>query len=194
MKIKFLVFLFIFVLFLSFGFYFFIKTIKEVKEMEKESAIEIPKFEKKEVEEIKKLPLEQGKNEINFKIKNLKGREYSLKDFKGKNLFIVFWATWCRFCSMQLKEIQKIYEEFKNEEIEFLIISYESIPAIEKYVKKYGYTFPVYTQISELPPEFKISGIPATFILDKEGKIILKKEGYFNWAGLEGKEILRKII
>ena len=180
MKKNHLIFLAIFIIFLSFGLILFYKSLKEIKEVEKEIAFKPP-----EVEGKKEVKPQEGSD---FKFKNLEGKTFNLSDFKGKYVFMTFWATWRRFCAMELPEIQKLYENYKN--IEFIMLSPEEPEKVKSYINLYKYKFPVYIQISSTPSNFRTSGIPANFILDKEGKIILKKEGYFNWLSAEAKSFL----
>ncbi len=183
MKKNYIIFSLIFLIFFIFGIILFYKSIKEIKEVEKEIAFKPPEIEeKKEIETI----ADEG-----FKFKNLEGKIFDLKDFKGKYVFLTFWATWCRFCGMELPDIQKLYENYKN--IEFITISQEEIERVKNYIELNNYKFPAYIQISKTPSIFRTSGIPTNFILDKEGKVILKKEGYFNWLSEEGKNFLNSL-
>lgn len=175
-----------FVIFLTFGLILFYKSIKEIKEMEKETSFKPPSVEEKNKEEYKE--------EILFKFKNLKGETFTLNDFKGKIVFLTFWATWCGFCARELPSIQKIYEEYKNKGIEFITVSPEDPSKVQKYFEFYKYSFPAYIQISPTPDVFRSMGIPTNFILDREGKVILKKEGYFDWASSEGRSFLNSLL
>lgn len=179
-------FVIFFVLFLAFGLILFYKSIKEIKEMEKETSFKPPSVEEKSKEEYKE--------KVEFQFKNLKGETFTLNDFKGKIVFLTFWATWCGFCARELPSIQKIYEEYKNKGIEFITVSPEDPSKVERYIKYYNYTFPAYIQTSSTPPDFRTQGIPSNFILDREGKIILKKEGFFDWASPEGKNFLDSLL
>lgn len=180
MKKKIFIFAFIFFVFFFFGIYFFIKSIKEMKQMEEETPFKSPEIE--------------AKVEQEFKLIDLNGKEYTLKDFNGKIVFLTFWATWCRFCAMELPAIEKLYEELKGEEIEFILVSQEKKEKIFDYLKKYGYKFPAYIQVGNLPVEFRTEGIPSNFIIDRDGKIIDKKVGYYDWSNKEAKEFLKSLL
>ena len=54
---------------------------------------------------------------IDFKLKDLDGKEVSLSDLKGKKVFLNFWATWCPPCKAEMPEIEKLYQETDAEEI-----------------------------------------------------------------------------
>lgn len=180
MKKKFFIFALIFFVFFFFGIYFFIKSLNEMKQMEEEIPFKSPEIE--------------DKFEKEFKLIDLNGKEYTLKNFNGKVIFLTFWATWCRFCAMELPAIQKLYEELKGERIEFILVSQEKREKISDYLNKYGYNFPAYTLSGNLPVEFRTEGIPANFIIDKNGKIIDKKVGYYDWSNKEAKGFLKSLL
>ncbi|WP_206872404.1 TlpA disulfide reductase family protein [Clostridium zeae] len=60
---------------------------------------------------------QNGDKAIDFKLKTLDGKEVSLSDLKGKNIFINFWATWCPYCVQEMPEIEKLYQETKNSDL-----------------------------------------------------------------------------
>ena len=80
------------------------------------------------------------------------GKEHSLADYKGKTIFLNFWATWCGPCRNEMPEIQKIYEETQQEEDSDLVILGIAAPGfgqegsqeeIEAFLEENGYTYPV---------------------------------------------------
>lgn len=185
MKNKHIIFAFIFLIFTIFGLLLFYKSIKEIKEAEKEISFKPPSIEADQPPNFK---------ENEFKFKTLDGKVFELNDFKGKVVFLTFWATWCRFCAMELPHIQKLYEEYKGKDIEFVALSAEGKEKVEKYINNFKYTFPAYIQLTPTPSIFKSEGIPVNFILDKEGKVKLKKEGYYNWLSEEAKNFLNSLL
>lgn len=190
MNKKFFVFAFIFFIFFSLGIFLFVKSLKEIKKIEEETSFKVPEIESKSEGEFKI----ESKTEGEFKLKDFNGKEYTLKNFNGKVVFLTFWATWCRSCAMELPTIQKLYDELKGEEIEFILVSQEKKEKISDYLKKYGYNFPAYIQVGNLPVEFRTEGIPTNFIIDKNGKIVDKKVGYYDWSNKEAKEFLKSLL
>lgn len=185
MKKNYIIFSGIFLLFFIFGLILFYKSIKEIKEVEKEMAFKPP-----EIEEKREIETFAGEK---FMFKDLEGKIFDLKDFKGKYVFLTFWATWCRFCGMELPQLEKIYPKYKDK-IEFILISNEEIEKVLNYKKRNNFNLPFYLQSGRIPQKFQTQGIPVNFILNEKGEIIKKVEGYFDWASEEGIEILNKII
>lgn len=114
------------------------------------------------------------------KLTNLKGESIDLKQFKGKVLFINFWATWCKPCVLEMPTIRKAMDSLKNENIEFLFASDESAEEIESFEKKYSFHFN-YFKANNIE-ELAIMVLPTTFIFDKNGKQVFSEAGYRDWS------------
>lgn len=114
-----------------------------------------------------------------IKLKDLNGKTVSLDDFKGKKVFLNFWATWCPPCKSEMPDIQKLYEENKN--ANFIIITVNTGDEKEKvidFMKSNNYTFNVLLDINnELASKYNIFSIPTSFFIDKDGTIIHKING-----------------
>ena len=99
------------------------------------------------------------------------GKFVRMSDFKGKVIFLNFWATWCPPCRGEMPSIQKLYDKTKKDGLVFICISNESEGTVYKFIKENGYTFPIYTYSGYIPQVYEYTGIPTTFIISKDGKI-----------------------
>jgi thiol-disulfide isomerase/thioredoxin len=130
-----------------------------------------------------------------MEFQDLKGNTIEVSSLKGKVIFLNLWATWCPPCVAEMPSIQKLYEKYKeNEEIAFLIVSNENPAPVEKFMKKKGYTFPVYLNKFRMPEAFATSSIPTTFVVSKDGKIVVKEVGASDWASESMFKIMDKLI
>lgn len=104
---------------------------------------------------------------------DLNGKVVELKDLRGKVVFIDFWATWCGPCRMEMPHIEKLYQELKGSgKIAFLGASNEEKNTITGFLKKSDYNFPiVQVKAEDAQGLFKVSSIPAGFVIDAEGII-----------------------
>ncbi len=101
-----------------------------------------------------------------------------LSALKGKVVLLDFWATWCGPCKMSMPSIQGLYTKFKDRGLEVIGIS-EDEPgpqvhaAIEATRKDLGVTYPtaLAADISGIGDKFGHNGIPALYVIDKQGKI-----------------------
>lgn len=128
-----------------------------------------------------------------LQFENQEGAMLSLNDFKGEVLFVNFWATWCPPCRAEMPSIQRLYDEYGGK-IGFLIITGEETEPVMKYIQSNNFTFPVLYQRSNLPSSFKVSGIPHTYVINRQGEILMSKTGAARWDAPEFKEFLNKLI
>ncbi len=121
--------------------------------------------------------------DFNLTVKDLDGNIINMADFKGKVVFLNFWATWCMPCVAELPSINKLYNELKDENIEFLLISNENLEKVKGYhtKKEYDVPFHIIDANGFIPQQYKHDGIPTTFIINKEGKIIKASSGAEDW-------------
>ncbi len=117
-----------------------------------------------------------------WQLVGLDGKSYKLLDFKGKVIFMNFWATWCPPCVAEMPSIQKLYNHYKdNPNIAFILATTDKPNAIMKFLKRYQFRFPIYLMVTKTPQEFFSQTIPTTFLVDKSGKIIMKEHRAKKW-------------
>ena len=135
---------------------------------------------------------------IDFELKDQYGNTHRLSDYKGKTVFLNFWATWCGPCRNEMPEIQKIYEETQQEEDSDLVILGIAAPGfgqegsqeeIEAFLEENGYTYPVLMDTTgEVFMQYGISAYPTTFMVDKDGNLFGYVQGQLN------EDMMRSII
>ena len=138
-----------------------------------------------------------NKKAPDFCLENLYGKKVELKHFKGKVIFLNFWATWCGPCKEEMPSMEFLYQQFKEKGFVFLTISvdYEGIKPVKEFIEKQRYTFPVLIDPKCLTLDlYEVKGIPATFLIDKKGRIIGKAIGPRNWKSPEIVFLLNQLI
>lgn len=136
-----------------------------------------------------------SKEDFKWRIQDINGDIVKLKEYEDKVIFINFWATWCPPCIAEMPSIQKLYDQYKdNENIQFVIITNDEKKVIDAFMEKEGFDFPVYTGIENAPDKLSTSAIPKTFIISKSGKIVLKKTGSANWGSDKIKSLIDGLI
>ena len=116
-----------------------------------------------------------GKPSPDFKAVDIAGKTYSLKDFKGKYVYIDMWATWCAPCKRELPFLKALEEKFAGKNIVFLGLSIDYDKTKWEERVKSGELAGVQLHIgpqSSFKRAYNIDGIPRFILLDKEGKII----------------------
>ena len=115
-----------------------------------------------------------------FTLKDLDGKTVALSDFKGKIVFVDFWASWCPPCVESIPAVERLYNKNKdNPNIVFLGINVnEDKQKVVDFVQEKGITYKVLLGDKEVMIRYKIRSIPSFFILDKSGNITNKHVGY----------------
>jgi thiol-disulfide isomerase/thioredoxin len=115
-----------------------------------------------------------------WQLKDATGKTVSLEAYKGKIIFINFWATWCPPCIAEMPSIQKLYGDYQDKMV-FLFVTTDSFEKANAFMIKEKLTLPVYQSVTNPPVEMDSNTIPATYLIDKEGNIIISKIGAADW-------------
>ncbi len=126
-----------------------------------------------------------GKNAPDFSLTDINGKQHKLSDCRGKNVLIIFWATWCGPCKMELPHLIALRNQIGEDKLAMLAISYkteyppETAEKVKKFAEQNKINYTVFsTDPTALPPPFNhIVSIPCSFFITPEGKIKLATEG-----------------
>lgn len=129
----------------------------------------------------------------NWRLQTLDDMGYDFEMAEGKVVLVNFWATWCPPCIAEMPALQGLYDDY-GDRIEFLLVSEEKEAIIQKFLNKHDYSFKIYRPVSEIPEMLKTRSIPRTFIIDKEGNIVIDKSGAANWNSEAVRETLDELI
>jgi thiol-disulfide isomerase/thioredoxin len=135
-----------------------------------------------------------GQPDWNWSLRTLDGKEVRLSEFKGKVLFITFWATWCYPCVAEIPGIQRLRDSLRNEPVAFLLITNQPAGLVRWFVTEKHITLPIFVQQGQAPTIFKTMGVPATFILSRDGTIIFRYLGAAKWDADSCKDFMRLLI
>ena len=176
------------IVFLSYKFYEVNNDLKKYKEYYKDlsimylnEVIEPPKLEAPSAEDMKVTTIDFDSNMLQFS--DLENNIFTLQNFKGKNLFINYWATWCNPCLAEMPYMAELYENYKDEDdIIFLYLSREKLEIIKNYIPKDEslQQLPIYKIITD-DEFFATSGIPTTFTVNSDGEVVVKDLGSAFW-------------
>jgi peroxiredoxin len=133
---------------------------------------------------------------VDFQLKDLNGNTVRLSDFKGKIVFLNFWASWCPECRYEMPAMQKLYTHFKDRDFAMVAINLnEPAGIVKKYFRVHKLTFmTLLDSINELGGPFGIRGIPTTFIIDRDGGIIGRALGSRRWDSKKSIALFEHLI
>jgi len=122
-------------------------------------------------------------NAHHLELMDQNGNTLNVADLEGKVVFINFWATWCPPCIAEMPGINNLYLDYADDkEVVFLLISRDrSFSKARSFNQEKGFAFNIYTAKSAIPQEFRARGIPNTYILNKNGKIVFNHLGLGNY-------------
>jgi peroxiredoxin len=118
-------------------------------------------------------PVALGQRAPGFTVTGPDGKPVRLADFRGKVVFLDFWATWCPPCRESLPKTQKLHKRFGAKGLAVVAITNEDRATAEAFCKKNGYSFPVYTDgPGTASLAFDVYGIPTFAIVDRAGRLV----------------------
>lgn len=129
----------------------------------------------------------------NWVFYDLDGNAVSFADFRGKAVFLNFWATWCAPCIAEMPDIRDLYDQFGSEAA-FFLISDEQPERIRNFMERRGFDMPVYIRRGGVPADFSSGSIPVTFVISPEGQIVIRKTGVAKWNSNTMQELMRELI
>lgn len=122
---------------------------------------------------------------------DLNGQAVRLADYKGKTVFINFWATWCKPCVEEMPSIERAKVIINNKEVVFLLASSESIEEIKAFNGSHDYKFNyVHLENSE---KLNLQALPTTFIINPKGSLVFSEMGSRNWDDSTNINLIKNI-
>lgn len=116
---------------------------------------------------------------LDFKLNDINGKEISLSDFKGKKVFLNFWASWCPPCKAEMPDIEKLYGQTKDSDLVILAVNIgEGNATAKSFIDDNKYNFTVLLDSNQsVARQYSIVAIPTSFFIDKEGNIVSTIKG-----------------
>jgi len=119
---------------------------------------------------------------------NLEGDPASLADYRGKVVLVNLWATWCPPCKEEMPALESFHRKHAGDGFTIVAIN-DGDPSADvvQFVKDYGLTFPVWLDPTYIATEkaFKTLNLPSSFVIDRNGQIVLSWVGGINLRTLE---------
>lgn len=115
-----------------------------------------------------------GEEAPDFILTDLEGNEHRLSDYEGQGVFLNFWGTFCKPCEKEMPYINNQYNQFKDKGVQVLSVDVkESELAVKKFADRHKLDFPIVIDKDEsVASAYGIDPIPATFLIDKNGKVV----------------------
>jgi len=136
-------------------------------------------------------------NAPGFLLSDPSGKTYTLSELKGSVVFINFWATWCPPCNEEMPSVQNLYNGFKdNKEFRMVTILYkDDYDKAMAYLRQNNYTLPVLIdREGKAAKAYGVTGVPETYIVDKQGVLRQKVIGPADWNSTEVDSFISNLL
>ena len=141
-------------------------------------------------------PLKSKTPVPDFTLPDSAGKIRSLKDFRGKLVFLNFWATWCVPCREEMPAIERLYQEFKDRGLVVLAVNMKDIKKDAlSFMKELKLTFPVlFDPDGEVGVLYGAWGLPATYLIGPKGTGLARAWGPAKWDGPGAKMLIQTLL
>lgn len=135
-----------------------------------------------------------GKMAPAFTLVDLNGKKVSLADYKGKPVFLNFWATWCEPCKLEMPWLEDFSKKYADQGLVVLGVSTDDggKDLVAKTVKKLGVTYPILLKNDKIEDQYDLEFMPQSFYVDKTGKVLIATAGISDGQG--GKDAIETNI
>jgi len=132
-----------------------------------------------------------------FTLSDVEGRPVRLREFRGKLVFVNFWATWCPPCRLEMPGMEQLYQTFKQTDFAMLALSIDRQGAqvVAPFMKELKLTFPaLIDHKTEVARQYGLRGLPTTYLIDREGRLIGAAVGPRDWYSTEAKALIAGLL
>jgi thiol-disulfide isomerase/thioredoxin len=131
-----------------------------------------------------------------FELTGLDGKPVRLGDFRGRVVFLNFWATWCPPCREEMPAMQALAAELEKQGLVVLALNYEeSAETAEAYIRETGLTLPVLLDAEgAVARRYRVTGLPASFFVDRRGALVGSVLGIRDWQGAGARRYIEGLL
>ena len=137
-----------------------------------------------------------GQKAPDFKLKGAAGKEVHLSDFKGKLVFLNFWATWCAPCVEEMPDMELLYRSMTDKNFEMVAVSADVDYAnVKAFYSQHQLTLPNYPDPGQsVARDYHTTGFPETFLIDGNGYIRKHYIGPQKWISPQVLSLIDKMV
>src|SRR5690554_2046593 len=128
-----------------------------------------------------------------WQLQALDSREINFSQSRGKVVVVNFWATWCPPCVAEMPSFQKLYDEYGSN-VDFYFVTSEEPEKVQRFLDKRNYTLPTFLQTYEAPKQMQSRVLPTTYVLSKDGEIVINETGTANWNSSKMRDLLDRLL
>jgi thiol-disulfide isomerase/thioredoxin len=131
-----------------------------------------------------------------FTVMDLDGNEVSLTDYRGKVVFLNFWATWCPPCKEELPSMDMLQRRYKDDGLLVVALNdYEKKKVVKKFLADTDFSFKVlYDPSGKVSEGYRASFLPTTFFINRDGDVVARAMGFRDWDSPEAHKVIEELL
>jgi len=125
------------------------------------------------------------------------GQPATFARYRGQVVLLNVWATWCQPCRVEMPSMERLHRTFADTDFRIVAVSIdkEGPEVVERFVKELGLTFDIlHDATADIQRIYQTTGVPESFVIDRDGIIIKKVIGAAEWDGPVTETLLRRLL
>ncbi|MFT3843656.1 MAG: TlpA disulfide reductase family protein [Lacibacter sp.] len=118
-----------------------------------------------------------GSSFPNFKLKDIKGNTYNLKELKGKIVVLNFWFINCSPCRMEIPQLNKAVQEYRGDDVVFIAVALDEFAELENFLKTTFFSYNIIDDGRWFAQKNGVTSFPTHVVINKEGRIVYHTSG-----------------
>lgn len=131
--------------------------------------------------------------DYSWNLRALNASNVNLEDAINEVIVINLWATWCPPCVAEMPSFQALYDDYRNR-VAFYFVSNEKSEILNRFMERHNYTMPIFQALEAAPEQLNSNALPTTYVIAKNGEIVIKKTGVADWNSRKMRSLLDKLI
>jgi peroxiredoxin len=132
-----------------------------------------------------------------FTLPTFDGKQVSLREYRGKVVFLNFWATWCIPCREEMPALERLHQTYHQSQ-DFAVISIdykESAEQVKAFFQKHALSFPALLDESgSVSRDYLVSGMPTTYLIGRDGMLLARGVGGRDWTRAEALDLIKALV
>lgn len=124
------------------------------------------------------------------------GRAMTLADYKGKVILLNIWATWCQPCRVEMPAIERLHKKLGSKDFQVVAVSIDvdGDSVVTAFARDLGLTFQIlHNQSGDIQQIYQTTGVPESFVIDRDGIIVKKVIGAAEWDGPVNETLIERL-
>jgi peroxiredoxin len=137
-----------------------------------------------------------GKPAPDFTLPDLDGQRVSLQQYRGKVVFLNFWATWCIPCREEMPAMEQLFQTFQPQGLVILAVDLKESPdRVKAFFHQYRLSYTALLDESgSVSRDYQVMGLPTTYLIGRKGTLLARGVGGRDWTRTEGKDLIRALL